>query len=103
MKKEIADRWVAALRSGKYKQGKGELHDKVNNTYCCLGVLCEIEGIKSSLDYLIESKENPLISDSGYIQSLDYPLSTLNDGYESDESLTFDEIADVIQMTWEEL
>ena len=30
--------WVAALRSGEYKQGKNRLLDLTNNTYCCLGV-----------------------------------------------------------------
>lgn len=40
MKKEIADKWVEALRSGEYNQGRGYL--RVENEYCCLGVLCEI-------------------------------------------------------------
>lgn len=46
MKKEIAKKWIKALRSGKYKQGNGCLKQtdlKKNKTYhCCLGVLCEI-------------------------------------------------------------
>ena len=45
MNKEIADKWIAALRSGKYKQGKGNLKtvDEDNNeSFCCLGVLCDI-------------------------------------------------------------
>ncbi len=44
MKKEIADRWVAALRSGAYKQGQGFLKKTVDGEtrHCCLGVLCEI-------------------------------------------------------------
>lgn len=41
MNKEIAKKWVKALRSGKYKQGKGFLRT-TKNEYCCLGVLCEI-------------------------------------------------------------
>lgn len=41
MKKEWADKWVKALRSGEFKQGIGGLKDK-NNNYCCLGVLCAI-------------------------------------------------------------
>lgn len=40
MKKEIKDKWVAALNSGEYKQIKGFL--KTNEGHCCLGVLCEI-------------------------------------------------------------
>lgn len=40
MKKEIADKWIAALESGKYKQGRSSL--RFNNEFCCLGVLCEL-------------------------------------------------------------
>lgn len=42
MNKKIKEDWVKALRSGKYKQGKGELHNKEDNTFCCLGVLCDL-------------------------------------------------------------
>lgn len=42
MNQEIKEKWVAALRSGDYKQGKGELHNVTKGTHCCLGVLCEI-------------------------------------------------------------
>lgn len=45
MKKEIATRWVKALRSGKYKQGKCPLKYKTKagvTRHCCLGVLCEL-------------------------------------------------------------
>lgn len=37
---EVKAKWVEALRSGKYKQGRYNLHYK--DTYCCLGVLCEV-------------------------------------------------------------
>lgn len=37
MKKEYAEKWVEALRSGKYQQGTGNLC--LDNKYCCLGVL----------------------------------------------------------------
>jgi hypothetical protein len=45
MKKEIAKRWIKALRSGKYKQGQSFLkqYDTKNQPrHCCLGVLCEL-------------------------------------------------------------
>ena len=35
-------KWVAALRSGKYKQGKGQLYDNLDEKYCCLGVACDL-------------------------------------------------------------
>lgn len=41
MKKKIKALWVAALRSGEYKQGTGQLRDESNN-FCCLGVLCNL-------------------------------------------------------------
>mgnify|MGYP007046850129 CR=1 FL=1 len=45
MKKDIAKKWVKALRSGKFKQGQGTLkqYDSEGNIkHCCLGVLCEL-------------------------------------------------------------
>jgi len=36
----VKERWVAALRSGKYKQTSGFL--RTEDGYCCLGVLCDI-------------------------------------------------------------
>lgn len=38
-------KWIKALRSGKYKQGKGYLkqfNSKNEPRHCCLGVLCEL-------------------------------------------------------------
>jgi hypothetical protein len=42
MDAQIKQKWVEALRSGKYQQGQGIL--KGGNEYCCLGVLCEVMG-----------------------------------------------------------
>lgn len=44
MNREVAKRWAAALESGEYEQGHGELRD-VRGRYCCLGVLCELSGL----------------------------------------------------------
>ena len=41
MKKKIADRWVAELRSGKYKQATDHLRTETDG-FCCLGVLCNM-------------------------------------------------------------
>ncbi len=41
MKADIAKKWVEALRSGDYKQCRYVLRDDTNS-YCCLGVLCDI-------------------------------------------------------------
>jgi hypothetical protein len=46
MKKRIKDKWVNALRSGEYKQGRNALmkmgDDGKPAGYCCLGVLCDL-------------------------------------------------------------
>lgn len=45
MKQRIMKKWVKALRSGKYKQGKNTLkqyNSKGQAQHCCLGVLCEL-------------------------------------------------------------
>jgi len=40
VKKEIAERWIEALKSGKYEQGK--MYLRRWGQYCCLGVLCDL-------------------------------------------------------------
>lgn len=45
MKKTIAEKWVKALRSKKYRQGQMALKTKSSRgtvRHCCLGVLCEL-------------------------------------------------------------
>lgn len=56
MKYDIKQKWVAALRSGNYTQGKSCLHD-IEGNFCCLGVLCDL--------YI---KENPH-SDANWVKS----------------------------------
>lgn len=44
LKKKYKDKWLKALRSGRYEQGKGALHVASlasHDTYCCLGVICK--------------------------------------------------------------
>lgn len=38
MPKELKEKWMAALRSGEYEQGRDILHDG-KGAYCCMGVL----------------------------------------------------------------
>ena len=58
MNKELIKKWITALRSGDYKQGKGTLAKIKTNSYtgekteryCCLGVLADVayqEGLLS--------------------------------------------------------
>lgn len=48
---ELQLKWLEALESGKYKQGRFRLKNDSNgqDTYCCLGVACEVAGIKPVL------------------------------------------------------
>lgn len=47
--KEIKEKWLEALKSGKYKQGVGMLYKC--GEHCCLGVLCEIHPNLSITDH----------------------------------------------------
>ena len=45
MNRQYVENWVAALRSGKYKQTTGTLRGVMEHNYigyCCLGVACDI-------------------------------------------------------------
>lgn len=41
MNEEIKTKWLEALRSGRYQQGKSVLRGP-DDRYCCLGVLCDV-------------------------------------------------------------
>ena len=56
MKKEIAEKWAAALRSGDYKQRQNALSNGTRTEHCCLGVLCEL-AILDGLGLLVSSGE----------------------------------------------
>ncbi len=45
--KEFKDKWVASLRSKRYKQGVGKLSD--GDGYCCLGVAGCVMGYQDTI------------------------------------------------------
>lgn len=53
MKPEIKAKWVAALRSGEYRQGRNVLKQAFSSKdtpqFCCLGVLCDL-AVKDGLE-----------------------------------------------------
>jgi hypothetical protein len=54
MKAKMKQKWIDALRSGKYKQGDGYLCNTDENgvdKHCCLGVLAEVAGVKREILY----------------------------------------------------
>lgn len=44
MQKAMKKKWIKALRSDEYEQGRGSLVS-YNNEFCCLGVLCNISDL----------------------------------------------------------
>lgn len=108
MNKKIAMEWVSALRSGDYKQGRDKLYDLKTDSYCCLGVLQKITGCDTNAENESLISGDILNDGVGFIESLNMQLSMLNDGYYVDllaaeYTLNFDEIADLIQIFYEEL
>lgn len=112
MKAEVKKEWVAALRSGKYQQGRGQLRQ--HNEYCCLGVLCDIAskgGIGNWVDDVafVTDKEgaemSSLPASVRIWADLDRTdpiinggsLSSYNDGVGKFEPHSFTEIADLIE------
>lgn len=111
MLNENARLWVEALRSGKYKQGKGRLKFEGDDNvlyYCCLGVACEV--YQRNVGDLKEDKDNYLFSfdlSQAYLpQKVQEWLSlkTESGAYLSDsltglndKGVSFSEIADVIE------
>lgn len=61
MNPEIKAQWLAALRSGEYRQGKHVLHNVDENTYCCLGVLCDL-AVKAAATVADETVYNGTIT-----------------------------------------
>jgi hypothetical protein len=101
MDPKLKSDWLIALRSGEYKQAHGSL--QVGNSFCCLGVLCKVAGLK------IEPETGNAVTDDqgrsiGYepIAAIisDFMMTDLyyrNDGCQTYHRHTFAEIADLIE------
>jgi hypothetical protein len=63
MKPEIKAKWVEALRSGKYEQGKNTLRSG-NDRFCCLGVLCDVLQVPNTMVVGMDDEENYLYEGS---------------------------------------
>lgn len=62
MNTQNVNKWLKALRSGEYRQGRGQLRNN-KGEYCCLGVACEV--------YQKEGPGDLEIDDLGYVTSYD--------------------------------
>lgn len=117
MKADIRDRWVAALRSGRYEQGRGQLvahrGRRYRRQFCCLGVLTDLavqdrvvtwRALWARGDQVLPPEvrewaglpntDPQLVAPDGRFDT----ASELNDSVE----LTFAEIADRIEATFPE-
>ena len=100
MAPELKAKWVAALRSGKYKQGKGTLYK--GGKHCCLGVLHRI----AYPDRPIPAKKQSFTSAEeiglGFGMFPTHHLANMNDGRNLEgggkgKQYSFAEIADYIE------
>lgn len=121
---DVVEVWVDKLRSGKYEQNENHLKDDKEDgdgvKHCCLGVLCEIalntkvekrphlthpdrRGEQYYAEYKGEMSytEVPpsLGEDLGLKPTFLTRLQKMNDGGDSFDKKSFDEIADYIEQT----
>lgn len=61
MDADIKTAWVEALESGEYEQGKRVLHNMTDNTFCCLGVLCDLAVRSGEVDIPVKTQAEVLI------------------------------------------
>lgn len=88
--KEFAEKWVAALRSGDYKQADQKYYDRSTDCYCANGVGYKIQGAIFNENGTINSSGPRLIQ---IPMSLWEEVVYLNDT----NGRTFSEIADWIE------
>ncbi len=104
MNPKIKAKWVKALRSGDYKQGRLRLRKK--DKFCCLGVLCNLHAQahpaiaakeKSPETYLGNIAVLPGLVEKWSGVYVTYDLTTKNDGTEGEKKHNFNQIADYIE------
>ena len=96
-KKTTLTDWVAALRSGKYKQQKGTLRG--SRGYCCIGVLCAINGVDLTIN--VRTPEQGLFEGPEELYEFARKLSSaeiVDDGISmNDDGQSFEAIANYIE------
>ncbi len=55
MNSVVKEKWVKALRGGEYKQGQKRL--RRDDTFCCLGVLCDLYIKEKGLEWNLRDKD----------------------------------------------
>jgi hypothetical protein len=92
MKKVTKEKWIRALRSGKFKQGKQRLRAD-DGGYCCLGVLCEITGNAKNRNMNQSWPRGHRTMFMGLDSQVQLSLAIMNDT----NNLNFNQIADAIE------
>jgi hypothetical protein len=80
MKAQIKDMWLAALRSGNYRQGRSMLHgvpDDGPPTFCCLGVLCDLARTEGVIERRLWTDNNGLAYYHYDVATAYLPLSVI--------------------------
>lgn len=119
MNKNIAMKWVAALRSNRYFKGSGQLRDSESSSFCCLGVLCDLHRLSrvkasgkwNNDEYLDENEAVPgtVMKWAGISDNIGTPRTGLViDLYPSladanDDHISFYALADYIEANHETL
>ena len=103
MNEPLIKKWVKALRSEKYKQGIGKLYNSDNNTFCCLGVLAHVSGLKKSEIHMSGRKHKSKTAhyNKKFIKKHNLEkLSTSELAATNDNGDSFKNIADYIEETY---
>src|SRR3954466_4218538 len=82
LRPEVKEKWVAALRSGEYKQGRSYLHSQNpdgEDRFCCLGVLCELAVQEGRVAVNQEGQAAGGVTAFYYGNSISYPDDSLLD------------------------
>lgn len=101
MTPKMLTNWIKALLSGEYVQGTGSLHP--NESYCCLGVLGDLQGIEWDKRY-----QGRLFEAAGDVDLPEYyacgmsydfmdALAEMNDGSFISDPHSFEEIATYLE------
>jgi hypothetical protein len=99
MDKKLKAGWLKALREGRYKQGRGCLHNADNRTYCCLGVLCRVAKLKKvDGEFFYGGETEYSYLPPPFQEKLGMDRNTMKDlARRNDNGESFKEIADFIE------
>lgn len=106
-KRALRTEWLAALRSGEYRQAPGALQANDASGFCCLGVLCDLAvkrhpelGMRWGFENITEAdsciSNFPPRSFDQMLGNLDLYVDDLMHMNDRDDK-SFDEIADFIE------